>query len=271
MSGWARAATPELVAEIGADAVLLATGAVPSTSGFSPANPLVNELPGVALDNVVTGWDVLLGVDARRQARRRARRRRLARGLRRRRGAARPRARVEVVTRFNTLFPQTVYNLDQAYVYGRCFSKGLRYRLNVWASAIDGASVTLFNLYTGARGDRGRRHRRPGARPEGRRGALLPAQGQRRRAAPHRRLRRAAEDRPCDLRGRARRPGAVEPGGALHLRGRARTARGFRPSRLSVSHRGHAPARSSGRRRPRPSNGEPSRRPARSASRSERS
>ena len=47
--------TPELVAEIGADGVLLATGAVPSTSGFSPANPLVNELPGVRSDNVVTG------------------------------------------------------------------------------------------------------------------------------------------------------------------------------------------------------------------------
>ena len=57
---------------------------------------------------------------------------------------------VEVVTRFNTLFPQLFYNLDQAYVYGRCFSKGLRYRLNVWASAIDGSSVKLFNLYTGA-------------------------------------------------------------------------------------------------------------------------
>ena len=142
--------TPELVAEIGADAVLLATGAVPSTSGFSPANPLVNELPGVRSDNVVTGWDVLL--ESRPVGKRvvvldddgsRA-----ASGVVEvllDRGHD-----VEVVTRFNTLFPQLFYNLDQAYVYGRCFSKGLRYRLNVWASAIDGASVQLFNLYTGA-------------------------------------------------------------------------------------------------------------------------
>ena len=142
--------TPELVAEIGADAVLLATGAVPSTSGFSPANPLVNELPGVRSDNVVTGWDVLLGSrpvgkrvvvleDDGSRAASGVVEVLLDRGH-----------DVEVVTRFNTLFPQLFYNLDQAYVYGRCFSKGLRYRLNVWASAIDGASVQLFNLYTGA-------------------------------------------------------------------------------------------------------------------------
>ena len=142
--------TPELVAEIGADAVLLATGAVPSTSGFSPANPLVNELPGVRSDNVVTGWDVLL--ESRPVGKRvvvlEDDGSRAASGVVEvllDRGHD-----VEVVTRFNTLFPQLFYNLDQAYVYGRCFSKGLRYRLNVWASAIDGASVQLFNLYTGA-------------------------------------------------------------------------------------------------------------------------
>ncbi len=142
-------ATPELVAEIAADAVLLATGAKASTSGFSPANPLVNELPGVRAENVVTGWDVLL--EARPVGERvvvldddgsRA-----ASGVCEvllERGHD-----VEVVTRFNTLFPQTFYNLDQAYVYGRCFTQGLRYRLNVWASEIGGSSVTLFNLYTG--------------------------------------------------------------------------------------------------------------------------
>ena len=142
--------TPELVAEIGAGVVLLATGAVPSTSGFSPANPLVNELPGVRSDNVVTGWDVLLESrpvgkrvvvldDDGSRAASGVCEVLLDRGH-----------EVEVVTRFNTLFPQLFYNLDQAYVYGRCFSKGLRYRLNVWASEIDGASVKLFNLYTGA-------------------------------------------------------------------------------------------------------------------------
>ena len=142
--------TPELVASIGADAVLLATGAVPSTSGFSPAAPLVNELPGVRSENVVTGWDVL------RESRPIGKRvvvldddgSRAASGVCEvllDRGHD-----VEVVTRFNTLFPQTFYTIDQAYVYGRCFSKGLRYRLNVWASEIDGSSVKLFNLYTEA-------------------------------------------------------------------------------------------------------------------------
>jgi mycofactocin system FadH/OYE family oxidoreductase 2 len=143
-------ATPELVAEIGADAVLLATGAVPSTSGFSPANPLVNELPGVRSEHVVTGWDVLL--ESRPVGKRvvvlEDDGSRAASGVVEvllDRGHD-----VEVVTRFNALFPQLFYNLDQAYVYGRCFSKGLRYRLNVWASAIDGSTVRLFNLYTGA-------------------------------------------------------------------------------------------------------------------------
>ena len=28
---------------------------------------------------------------------------------------------VELVTRFNSLFPMTFYNLDQAYIYGRVF------------------------------------------------------------------------------------------------------------------------------------------------------
>ena len=53
-------ATPDLVRELAPDAVIVATGAVPSRSGFSSANPLVDRLPGAGQDNVLTVWDVLL-------------------------------------------------------------------------------------------------------------------------------------------------------------------------------------------------------------------
>ena len=40
--------------------------------------------------------------------------------------------------------------LDMPHVYGRLLGKGLEYRLNSWASGIEGDRVSLFNLYTGA-------------------------------------------------------------------------------------------------------------------------
>jgi hypothetical protein len=36
------------------------------------------------------------------------------------------------------------------HVYGSLLGKGLEYRLNMWASGIEGDRVSLFNLYTGA-------------------------------------------------------------------------------------------------------------------------
>jgi hypothetical protein len=59
-------------------------------------------------------------------------------------------SRVEVVSRFNALFPSTMYGLDLAVLYNRLMTKGLVDRLNCWAKAIDGDTVTVFNLYTGA-------------------------------------------------------------------------------------------------------------------------
>ena len=147
-----KAATAADVIGFGADAVIVATGAVASTSGFSIANPAVNELPGVRQDNVITGWDVLEGSkpigkrvvviddDGSRQAS----------GIVEvllERGHD-----VELVTRFNSLFPSTFYNLDQAYIYGRVFGKGLRYQLNSWVSEIEGGVVRTFNLYSGQEG-----------------------------------------------------------------------------------------------------------------------
>ena len=59
-------------------------------------------------------------------------------------------AEVEVVSRFNALFPSTMYGLDLPILYNRLMTKGLVDRLNHWAKSIDGDTVTVFNLYTGA-------------------------------------------------------------------------------------------------------------------------
>jgi glycine/D-amino acid oxidase-like deaminating enzyme len=143
-------ATPELVAELAPDGVVVATGAVPSRSGFSTANPLVDVLPGAEQENVLHGWDVLL--DARPVGRRAVvlddDGGRYAAGVCEvllDRGVA-----VELVSRFNALFPSTLVTLDMAFLYNRLMSKGLVERLNSWARRIDGDRVTTFNLYTGA-------------------------------------------------------------------------------------------------------------------------
>lgn len=143
-------ATAELVLAESPDGVVLATGAVPSRTGFSMVNPMVERLPGVDQDNVLHAWDVLEGrgeigdrvvvldddgsraaagvcevlLDAGKE--------------------------VEIVSRFNALFPATATTLDLATLYGRLMSKGLRERLNHWAASIDGSTVTVFNLFTGA-------------------------------------------------------------------------------------------------------------------------
>jgi len=143
-------ATVDLVQASGADGVVVATGALPSRSGFSSVNPLADKLSGVEQENVVTGWDVIaetgavgervvvLDDDGGRYAAGVAEVL-LDRGH-----------RVEVVSRFNAVFPSTLYTLDMAHLYGRLFSKGLAYRLNSWAAGIAGTTLTIFNLYTGA-------------------------------------------------------------------------------------------------------------------------
>ena len=142
--------TPELVDELGADGVIVATGAVASRTGYSSVNPLQETLPGVEQDNVLTGWDVLnesrpvgervlvLDDDGSRYVAGIAEVL-LDRG-----------AHVELVSRWNALLPFTLTTLDMPTLYGRLLSKGLVYRLNSWAGAIEGDTVSIFNLYTGA-------------------------------------------------------------------------------------------------------------------------
>lgn len=142
-------ATVSGIADLEPGGVVVATGAVASRSGFSSVNPLVEELPGADGDNVVTGWDVLLGTvavgervvvlddDGSRQA---------AGVVEVLLDAGK---RVELVSRWPALFPGVMTTLDMPHVYGRTLSKGLEYRLNSWAAGIEGDRVSIFNLYTG--------------------------------------------------------------------------------------------------------------------------
>ena len=142
-------ATPELVGGLEPAGVIVATGAVPSRTGFSSMSPLVEQLPGSEQENVLTGWDVLLEAkpvgervvvlddDGSRYAAG-VTEVLLDRGK-----------RVELVSRWHALFPGTLTTLDMPHVYGRLLGKRLEYRLNTWASGIEGDRVSIFNLYTG--------------------------------------------------------------------------------------------------------------------------
>ena len=142
--------TAALVHSLAPDGVIVATGAVPSHTGFSSFNPLADDLPGAGQENVLTVWDVLLETrpvgdrvvvlddDGGRYAAG-VTEVLLDRGK-----------QVEVVSHFNALFPLTLYTLDIAHVYNRLFTKGLTYRLNSWAAGIEGTTLSVFNLYTGA-------------------------------------------------------------------------------------------------------------------------
>jgi mycofactocin system FadH/OYE family oxidoreductase 2 len=142
-------ATSELVDELAPDGVIVATGAVPSRTGFSSVNPLVDTLPGADQPNVLTAWDVLLESRPVGQ--------RVVvlddDGSRPVAGVAEVLldrgAQVELVSRWNALLPFTLTTLDMPTLYARLLSKGLVYRLNSWATAIEGDTVSIFNLYTG--------------------------------------------------------------------------------------------------------------------------
>ena len=142
--------TVELVRELAPAGVIVATGALPSSTGFSSVNPLAERLPGVEQENVLTAWDVLLesGPVGRRVVVLDDDGTRYAAGVTEvllDRGST-----VELVSRWPALFPSTMTTLDMAHLYGRLLGKGLAYRLNSWALGIDGDRVTVFNLYTGA-------------------------------------------------------------------------------------------------------------------------
>lgn len=143
-------ATPDLLGELEFERLLIATGAAPERDGFSVASPTVRTLPGASLASVVSSWDVLQGtakpegtivvLDSE--------------GTREAAGVCEVLLdrghSVELVTRWNSLFPFTAHTLDQPLLYQRLLSKALRYRLGYWATAVTPSSVRLRNLYTGA-------------------------------------------------------------------------------------------------------------------------
>jgi hypothetical protein len=141
-------ATPTLVEQLDPDGVVVATGALPSRSGFSIVAPFVERLPGADQEGVVTSWDALAGTveigdrvlvldDEGTRATAGACEVLLDRGK-----------QVELVTRWHALFPATLLTLDMAILYKRLFEKGLSYRLHSWARGIDGRTVTIYNLYS---------------------------------------------------------------------------------------------------------------------------
>ena len=143
-------ATSELLAELEFDNLIIASGATPERLGYSSAAPTVHELPGVSLGTVVPGWEVLQGtaypegrivvLDSE--------------GTRETASVAEVLLdrgqRVELVTRWNSLFPFTAHTLDQPLLYQRLLGKGLDYRLGSWATEVRPGSVVVRNLYTGA-------------------------------------------------------------------------------------------------------------------------
>jgi 2,4-dienoyl-CoA reductase-like NADH-dependent reductase (Old Yellow Enzyme family) len=135
------------VEDLEPDAIVVATGAKPSRTGFTIARPLVPALPGIDRHHVVTGWEVLnesmetgqkvvlLEDDGTRYAAGVAEVL-LDRG-----------SEVELVTPLSTLFPATAYTNDMAVLYRRLMGKGLHYTLGAWATDIGERDVGIVHLY----------------------------------------------------------------------------------------------------------------------------
>jgi mycofactocin system FadH/OYE family oxidoreductase 2 len=142
-------ASYELVKSLNPDGVIVATGSVPDRSGYSDVNPLVDQVPGIDADHVMTGIEVLdnpekvgnkvllLDDEGNRSSAG------IAEFLTERNH------QVHVVTRWNALFHKLAVTLDQPIIYGNVFASGMTYTLNSWVTSIDGGAVEIMNLYSG--------------------------------------------------------------------------------------------------------------------------
>jgi len=142
-------ATVDKIKELNPDGVIVATGSLPDRSGYSDINPLVDKVPGLESDHVFTSHDVLahpekigkrvLVIDEE--------------GNRHSAGITEMLVEngheVQVLTRWDSLFPKLGVTLDQPIVYANLFAGGLKYTLNAWVSQVRGSEVDIFNLYTG--------------------------------------------------------------------------------------------------------------------------
>ncbi|MCO5785818.1 mycofactocin system FadH/OYE family oxidoreductase 2 [Pseudomonas sp. G11-1] len=139
----------EMIRALNPDGVIVATGSLPDRSGYSDINPLVDKVPGLDSDRVLTALDVLAHPE-------RVGKRVLVldeEGNRYSAGITELLVdnghEVHVLTRWNALFHRLATTLDQPIVYANLFSQGLTYTLNAWVSEVRGSDVVTFNLYTG--------------------------------------------------------------------------------------------------------------------------
>lgn len=138
-----------MIQALNPDGVIVATGSVPDRSGYSDINPLVEQVPGLDSDRVLTALDVLAHPE-------RVGKRVLVldeEGNRYSAGISELLVenghQVHVLTRWNALFHRLGTTLDQPVVYANLFSQGLTYTLNAWVSQVRDGDVDIFNLYTG--------------------------------------------------------------------------------------------------------------------------
>ncbi len=139
----------ELVKSLNPDGVIVATGSLPDRSGYADVMPLVEKVPGIDSEHVMTGIDVLenpekvgdrvllLDDEGNRYAAG------VAEFLTERNH------KVHLVTRWNALFHKIATTLDQPVVYANLFASGMTYTLNSWLTKVDGSAVEILNLYSG--------------------------------------------------------------------------------------------------------------------------
>jgi len=139
----------EMIQALNPHGVIVATGSLPDRSGYSDINPLVDKVPGLDSDRVLTALDVLAHPE-------KVGKRVLVldeEGNRYSAGITELLVdnghQVHVLTRWNALFHRLGTTLDQPVVYANLFSQGLTYTLNAWVSQVRDSEVDIFNLYTG--------------------------------------------------------------------------------------------------------------------------
>jgi len=142
-------ATLELITELTPDGVIVATGSEALTTGYSSVAPMVDEIPGIRQDNVLTvpavlrdparvggrvliidddGGRYMLGTAAML----------VERGV-----------KVHIVTRHNGLAPNMTQTLDLPFLLPSLLKKGLTYTVNQWVRRIDGGDIVCYDLFSG--------------------------------------------------------------------------------------------------------------------------
>jgi 2,4-dienoyl-CoA reductase-like NADH-dependent reductase (Old Yellow Enzyme family) len=146
-------ATVDSPTEHAAEAVVVATGARPSRSGYSRAAPSSSGLRGAGQPHVYDAWTILRAGgptggrtvvldDQGDRATAAVVETLLGRGV-----------EVELVTCLGTLLPKTIPTLDHPFIYERLAAAGLahdRIRLNSWANAIETDHVEIYDVITGS-------------------------------------------------------------------------------------------------------------------------